>query len=68
MNIFRWTWTWGRKTAPVETSSLPPDGKHDLKTKCPSCGYEGDESEFLTEDPEDTICPRCGEDTPIYEM
>jgi len=36
--------------------------------RSPSCGYEADESEFLQQDPGDTICPKCGEDTTIYEM
>lgn len=66
MNFFRWMW--GKMRAAPETAVGPPDETHDLKTRCPNCGYEGDESEFLTEDPGNTICPKCGEDSPTYEM
>lgn len=67
MIFFKWIWG-KKKPAPVVTENLPPDGKYDLITRCPNCGYEGDESEFLTENQGDTICPKCGEDTPIYEL
>jgi hypothetical protein len=53
--------------APISSGSRRPR-KHNIKVRCPSCGYEADESEFLQQDPGDTICPKCGEDTTIYEM
>ena len=63
----RW-FGWLRKKRTPAEKDPQPDRKPELKTECPTCGYVGDESEFLTDDPWDTICPKCGEDTPIYEM
>lgn len=56
----------GRKE-PVRGAEPPPP-KLNSKVRCPSCGYEADESEFLQKDRSDTICPKCGEDAPVYEF
>jgi len=42
--------------------------KSNLKTICSSCGYTADESEFLTKDSGDTICPKCGSSDAGYEI
>ena len=64
--IFGLKWPFGRNRE--ERRNCPQCRASGLKTKCPSCGYEGDESEFLRDDPGDTACPRCGEDVTIYEL
>ena len=67
--VFRWIERLlgrGRKESVAESEPVHP--KLDSKVRCPSCGYESDESEFLQNDKSDTICPKCGEDTPIYEF
>jgi DNA-directed RNA polymerase subunit M/transcription elongation factor TFIIS len=64
--IFGLKWPFGRKSSERD---CPPRSKGEgLKVKCPSCGYEGEESEFLRDDPGDTTCPSCGEDIAIYEL
>ena len=56
----------GRKEPVKREGSVP--AKLNSRVRCPSCGYEADESEFLQRDRADTICPKCGEDAPVYEF
>lgn len=39
-----------------------------MVTECPTCGYKADHSEFMQLDEHNDRCPRCGEDTPTYEV
>lgn len=58
----------GRGRGESAERPTPRPRKHNIRVECPTCGYEADESEFLQKDMSDTICPKCGEDTPIYEL
>ncbi len=62
----RWP-TWFKKDKDKKQNP-PKKTKEDLVT-CGNCGHVGHDSEFMAEDPDDSICPKCGEkDNLIYEM
>ncbi len=65
-DVFGWGSKWGRR--PEKTEKTIREKPKGMITTCPSCGFRGDETKFLTLDSEDTTCPKCKEDVSVYEI
>lgn len=63
--VFRKKLTDTSEFAPIREYN-PPEG---MMTECPSCGFKsGSTEDWMKTDERNDRCPRCGEETPTYEL
>ena len=59
----------GKKVKAENKDKEKDSKKRENIVTCGNCGYSGPDSEFMDANPDDSICPECGEkDNLIYEM